>query len=402
MTNNASTGNDARSYRLTNIDMLRGLVIIIMAIDHARDFFYVGGISYPMEQPDIGLSMYLTRWVTHFCAPVFVFLAGTSVGLMNARKSKNEIAALTFKRGIWLVLGEIFIISNAYSFAPFGEPALGGYTQVHLEVIWAIGVSMIVLSAAQFLGARFCFTLGLMILFGHNLLDPIWPGQSVFDPYLAFWHIIHQQGQTILGPFILLGGYPVLPWVGVMFLGCGTASIFQRPADERDAFLKKIGLVIIGLFFIIRFMDVYGDPNPWQMQDAGLLATIFDFMNLSKYPASLLYILATIGPMALVCAYADRWTGWFKDTLVMFGRVPFAFYVTHLILLHLISIAVGIIQGFEFNQFMHIYAFYPEGYGLGLIGVYGIWALVIIILYPLCKWIANLKANRKDWWLSYV
>lgn len=402
MTDNKITDGDARSYRLSNIDMLRGLVIIIMAIDHARDFFFVGGISDPMEQPEISLGIYLTRWITHFCAPVFVFLAGTSVGLMTARKSKKELGSFVFKRGLWLLLVEFFIISNAYSFAPFGEPVFGGLTQVHLEVFWAIGLSMIVLSAAQFLGTRFCFTVGLIILFGHNMLDNIWPQQSVFEPYEQFWHIIHQQGQTPFGPFILLGGYPVLPWVGVMLFGYGTASIFQKPPIERDAFLKKSGIAIIILFLIIRFFDVYGDPNHWQLQDAGLLATIFDFMNVSKYPPSLSYLLATIGPMAIVCAYADRWNGWLKNTLVMFGRVPFAFYVIHLVLLHLLSIVLGVMQGYEINQFMHIYAFYPEGYGINLLGVYGVWAFVLIILYPFCKWLAEIKRTKKDWWLSYL
>ncbi len=393
---------DARSYRLTNIDMLRGLVIIIMALDHVRDFFYAGGIQDPMAQPDISVGIYLTRWVTHFCAPVFIFLAGTSVGLMADRKSTAEIGAFVFKRGIWLLIVEFFIISNAYTFTPFGEPALGGLIPVTLQVIWALAISMIVLAGVQFLGARFCMITGALIMLGHNLLDNVIPRVGMTDPIGEVWHILFAQGAIVTETHFMVGAYPLLAWVGLMMFGYGTAYIFKKPAEERDKILLKSGLIMIAAFIVIRFLDVYGDPNPWQVQELGLLATIFDFMNVSKYPPSLSFLLATMGPMAIVCAYADKWQGKVKDILVMFGRVPFMFYVAHFYLIHALSVVAGVMQGFEAHQFIHFFIFYPEGYGISLLGVYGVWVLVCVMLYPLCKWFADLKSRRRDWWLSYL
>jgi uncharacterized membrane protein len=355
-----------------------------------------------MAQPDVSIGIYLTRWVTHFCAPVFIFLAGTSVGLMADRKNSSEIGAFVFKRGLWLLFVEFFIISNAYTFTPFGEPAMGGLIPVTLQVIWALGICMIVLAGAQFLGARFCLIVGLVIMFGHNMLDDMLPRVGMTDPIGETWHIIHAQGAIITDTFFMIGAYPILPWIGLMLFGYGTSYIFKKPSAERDKFLTKSGILMIVLFLIIRFFDVYGEPNPWQVQELGFLATIFDFMNLSKYPPSLSFLLATMGPMAIVCAYADRWQGKIKDILVMFGRVPFIFYVAHFYLIHALSVVMGVLQGFEAHQFIHFFPFYPEGYGISLMGVYGVWALVCVMLYPLCKWMADFKARRKDWWLSYL
>lgn len=392
----------APSHRLSNIDMLRGLVIIIMALDHVRDFFLVGGVEYPMADPDVSAGLYLTRWITHFCAPVFIFLAGTSVGLMADRKSTRDIGAFVFKRGIWLIFVEVAIISTAWTFAPFGEAAMGGSTLIILQVIWAIGVSMMVLACAQFGGQKFCFYLGAAIVVGHNLLDPFWPTATSLGNLDMFWAFLHTQGTIVIGPFYVEVVYPLLPCLGIMLIGYGSAFIFKKQATARDALLRKIGIVFITVFVLLRFSGSYGDPNPWETHSSGLLSTFFDFMNISKYPASLLYFLVTLGPMAIVCSYAGKINGWLKDTLVMFGRVPFAFYVVHFYLIHLLSILFGMMQGFEASQLMHIFIFYPEGYGTGLIGVYVVWALVIILLYPFCKWMARVKTNRKSWWLSYL
>jgi uncharacterized membrane protein len=402
MTNTADIDKDARSYRLTNIDMLRGLVIIIMAIDHVRDYFMLGGVQDPMAEPDVSAGVYFTRWITHFCAPVFVFLAGTSIGLMAERKSQNEVASFVFKRGLWLVFVEIAIISTATSFAPLGEPNMGGLTMVVLQVIWVLGIGMLVLSVAQYMGARACFIIAVLILAGHNLLDSVWPLGSIMSGSDPFWTSLHSQGSMIFGPFYIITVYPLLPWIGVMLLGYGTAFIFQKTPESRDAFLLKTGLAFIGAFIVIRATGIYGDPNPWQVQNMGGLAIFFDFMNLSKYPPSLLFIFITLGPMAIVCAYADKLHGWLKDTLVMFGRVPFAFYVAHFYLIHLLSIFFGMSQGFEASQFLHFFFFYPQEYGTGLTGVYIVWFIVLLILYPFCKWMAEIKRRRKDWWLSYL
>lgn len=397
-----TAAKDARSYRLTNIDMLRGLVIVIMAIDHVRDFVMAGDVSDPMANADIDPALYITRWITHFCAPVFVFLAGTSAGLMAVRKSKNELGAFLFKRGAWLIFVEIFIISTAWTFAPFGMAETGGNTAVILQVIWAIGASMLVLAGCQYFGSKVCLFIGMAILLGHNLLDGYGPVNNLLSGTATFWSGLHAQGSFTEGPLLVIFVYPLLPWTGVMLLGFGAAYIFQQPAKERDAFLLKAGVIMIIAFVLLRASNLYGDSNTWQIHESGLADTFFDFMNVSKYPPSLLFLLITLGPMAIVCAYADRMNGWLKDMLVMFGRVPFAFYVAHFYLIHTLSIFLGMFQGYEASQFFKLHFFYPEGYGLGLGGVYLTWLLVITMLYPLCKWMASIKARRKDWWLSYL
>jgi uncharacterized membrane protein len=393
---------DQRGYRLSSIDMLRGLVIVIMALDHTRDFFSVQMAIDPMSDPNVGLPLALTRWITHFCAPVFVFLAGTSAGLMRERKSPAQLAKFLLTRGLWLIFVEIFIISTAATFSPGGIEQLGGKTLVFMQVIWAIGASMVVLAGLQFLGERVCLALGAIIVLGHNALDGHWPtSEGVLDTSPPLWAALHTTMSQLAGPFHFAFLYPLLPWVGVMLLGFGASLLFQRPAASRDRALLLWGLAITVAFFVLRFLDGYGDPNHWDAQ-AGGARTLIDFLNTSKYPPSLLFLAMTLGPAAIFCAYADRMRGFVKDMFVMFGRVPFAFYVAHFYLLHLLSLAVGAAQGIPVAQLLTFPPFYPAGYGLPLTGVYVVWVVVIVLLYPLCKWIAAVKARNKSWWLSYL
>ena len=393
---------DARSYRLTSIDFARGLVIVVMAIDHVRDFFLTGTSFDPMSQPDVSPSLYFTRWITHLCAPTFVFLAGTSAGLMAARKTPAELGAFLAKRGLWLIFVEVAIISTALTFSPLGMPELGGGILVFLQVIWAIGASMVLLGAAQFLGNRACLWLGIVILLGYNLLDPWWPAPDLESGNSSLLALLFYQGSFIARPFFIMEIYPLLAWFGVMLLGFGSAFLFTGDPALRNARLIRIGIAFIVIFVVLRASGLYGDANPWQVQAAGPLATVFDFMNVTKYPPSLLFLLATLGPMAIVCGLADRWSGWLKNTLVMFGRVPFAFYVLHVFLIHLLAIGLGVVQGFAADQMMTFPLFFPPDYGVGLAGVYLAWFLVLAILYPPCQAMADLKSRRKDRWLSYL
>lgn len=399
---NDAASKDARSYRLTNIDMLRGLVVIIMAIDHVRDFFMVAGVQDPMADPNITTGLFLTRWVTHFCAPVFVFLAGTSAGLMATRKSKSELGGFLLKRGLWLIFVEVAIISMGWTFSPFGIEAVGGNSMIFLQVIWAIGVAMVALAGLQYLGARGCLIVAAIILLGSNLVDGYWPLGSFLGGADAWWYGFFSQGSFVAGDFLLISVYPIVPWIGVMALGYATANIFQKEAGERDRYLIKTGFIMIAAFIVIRALDFYGDPNPWMHHEEGLVATFFGFMNVTKYPPSLVFLLATLGPMAIFCGYADRMSGWWKDMLVMFGRVPFAFYVLHIYLIHVMAIALGVAQGYEVSRLFNVFFFFPAGYGVTLPYVYVGWVLVIAALYPLCKWMADLKTRRRDWWLSYL
>ena len=393
---------DQRAYRLTSIDMVRGLVIVIMAIDHVRDNFFAGAQQDPMADPNIAVSLFATRWITHFCAPVFVLLAGVSVGLMVARRSRGDLGRFLLTRGLWLLFVECVIISTSATFAPRGIPELEGRTLVALQVIWAIGASMIALSAAQWLGRRACLMLGVVIVAGHNLVDPWWPMSAMLDQQWPLWVSLHSQMAVAVGPFLVVFIYPVVAWIGVMLVGFGISPVFERSAPERNAALLRAGATLAIGFIGIRAIGVYGDPNGWQVQSGGITRTVLDFLNTTKYPPSLDFLLMTLGPAAIICSFADRFTGRVKDALITFGRVPFAFYVAHFYLIHILSIALGLLQGFSLSQMSTLFFFYPQGYGLSLPGVYAVWALLVALLYPFCRWVAAAKARRRDWWLSYV
>jgi uncharacterized membrane protein len=393
---------DQRAYRLTSIDMLRGLVIVIMAIDHTRDFFSTSMSIDPMNDPNVGLPLALTRWITHFCAPVFVLLSGTSAGLMVARKSPSELGRFLLTRGLWLIFVEIFIVSTAGTFAPSGIEQLGGKTLAFMQVIWAIGASMVLLAGLQYAGRKVCLVLGAIIVLGHNALDGHWPvSQSIMDTSPPLWAALHVSTSKVAGPFHFLFLYPLLPWLGVMLLGFGASALFEREAAARNRALLGWGLAITAAFIVLRFIDGYGEPNHWQSQARGV-ATFIDFLNTTKYPPSLLFLAMTLGPAAIFCAYAERMRGFLKDTFVMFGRVPFAFYVAHFYLLHVLSLLLGAVQGVPVAQLLTFPPFYPPGYGVSLPGVYAVWALIIALLYPFCRWVAGVKARSRAWWLSYV
>ena len=394
--------DDKRAYRVTSIDMIRGLVIVIMAIDHVRDNFYLGALQDPTSDPNITGGVFATRWITHFCAPVFVTLAGVSAGLMATRKNGKGLGRFLLIRGVWLIFVEMVIISTALTFSPFGIPELGGKTVVIMQVIWAIGASMIVLSLLQRMGRRICLVLGLVIVAGHNLLDSFWPMSSLFDEKWPLWVSLHAQMAVRAGPFLFLFAYPILAWIGVMLLGFGVSEVFAWPQERRNRILLRTGIAMTAAFILLRAIDGYGDPNHWKWQQAGAGSTAIDFFNTTKYPPSLIFLLMTLGPAAMLCGVADKITGAVKETLVMFGRVPFAFYVAHFYLIHTLAIILGKLQGFTVGQMMTAFLFYPKGYGVGLTGVYFVWMLVIVILYPYCRWVAAVKARRRDWWLSYL
>jgi uncharacterized membrane protein len=398
-----SAAADARGYRLSSLDMLRGLVIVIMALDHVRDSFHLGAQQDPMADPNIGAALFFTRWITHFCAPVFVFLAGTSAGLMAARRSPSHVGAFLLKRGLWLIAVEWFVIATAITFAPGGIPELQGQTLVIFQVIWAIGASMIVLAGAQFLGRQVCLVFGIVIVAGHNLLDPIWPSvPNLFVPDQPLWVGLHAQISFMVGPFMVAAVYPVLAWIGVMLCGYGASAIFEQPAAARNRQLIGWGGALTAAFVLLRAVQLYGDPNSWTVQPGGATSTVIDFLNVTKYPPSLLFLLMTLGPAAIFASYADRVSGGVKDVLVTYGRVPFAFYVVHFYVIHTLTVVLGMAQGYAPSQLMTIMFFYPKGYGVSLPWVYVVWVLIVAGLYPWCRWVASVKARRTDWWLSYL
>ena len=392
----------SRAYRHAAIDLLRGLVIVVMAVDHVRDYFLAGTSVDPMADPNVSAGLFAVRWITHFCAPVFVLLAGTSAGLMAGRKSRRELARFLFTRGVWLIAVEIFVVSTAWSFAPRGIAQAGGLTWTSMQVIWAIGASMVALSALQWLGRNACLALGIAVVAAHNLLDPMWPASQLFDQHWPVWVALHSPMSLAAGPFLFVFRYPLLPWIGVMLLGFGGSRVFVLPPARRNALLLRGGALVALGFLLLRASGLYGDPNPWQVQPGGAMATAIDFLNVTKYPPSLLFLMMTLGPAAVVFAFADRVPDGIKNVLVTFGRAPFAFYVAHLYLIHSLSVLLGVAQGFTLDQTMTNSRFYPHGFGLGPFAVFVAWVLVVAALYPLCRWIADVKARRRDWWLSYV
>lgn len=394
---------DRRAYRLGSIDVLRGLVIVIMALDHVRDNVLAGATQDPMTDPGVTVAVFFTRWVTHFCAPVFVLLAGVSAGLMASRRSRDDLFRFLLTRGLWLIAVECVVVSTSATFAPRGIPELGGATLIILQTIWAIGGSMVALSVAQWLGRRTCLILGLVIIGGHNLLDPVWPASALLDQKTwPLWVSLHSQMTFQAGPFMVLAVYPLLPWIGVMLTGFGVSPVFELPEHRRTTWLLRGGFAMIVAFLLLRALDVYGDPNGWQVQPGRPVATILDFLNTTKYPPSLDFLLMTWGPAAVFCALADRLPARISGVLNTYGRVPFAFYVPHFYLIHILSLGLGLLQGFTLAQMATLFFFYPQGYGLTLPGVYVIWLVVIVLLYPFCRWVAGVKARRRDWWLSYL
>jgi uncharacterized membrane protein len=377
-------------------------VIVLMALDHVRDFVMVASVQDPTADPATGSMLFATRWITHFCAPAFVFLAGTSAGLMSRRKSPAALASFLLTRGLWLLVLEVFVVSTAWSFSPPGVAGFGGRTYIALQVIWAIGASMVVLAVVQFLGRRACLAIGAAILLGHNLLDAVWPAASTTGSTAPLWAALHARQVYEVGPFWVYFSYPLLPWIGVMLLGYGAAGLFELPEKARRAQLLRIGTGLSLAFIVIRALNVYGDPRSWDVDPTSAAASVMSFLSTTKYPPSLLYILMTLGPAAIACAYVDRLYGPARNALATLGRAPLAFYIAHLYLIHAAAVLLGIVQGFAAQQFLTHYRFFPEGFGTGLPGVYLIWIAVVLILYPLCRWVAEVKARRQEWWLSYV
>jgi len=387
--------------RLDGLDLLRGAVMIIMALDHTRDFFSRDALIFdPTDLTKTDGWLFLTRWITHFCAPVFCFLAGTGVFLSLGRgKTKRDLSWYLVTRGLWLVFLELTLVQFGWTFR-IDPHALGG------QVIWALGWSMVFLAALIHLPVWGVGTFGLGMIVAHNLLDPILP--AAFGRWSWLWNVLHVPGGFQIAPhYMFFIAYPLIPWVGVMAAGYAFGKLLQRDRPERRRILLWLGLGLTAAFIVIRATNAYGDPQPWSKQTTPLF-TLFSFLNCTKYPPSLLYLCMTLGPAILVLSFFDRELGPWSKPIIVFGRVPLFYYLLHLPLIHGIAIllaslrhgaAGGVWLGPPWDPATA--AAYPQNYGYGLGVVYAIWILVILLLYPLCRWFANLKQRRRDAWLSY-
>jgi uncharacterized membrane protein len=381
--------------RLDSVDLLRGLVIVIMALDHARDFF----TSVRFEATDLEQTtapLFLTRWITHFCAPVFVFLAGTSAFLYQARgRTRAEVSRFLLTRGLWLVLLELTVVRWAWNFN-------FNYTTelLFVQVIWVIGVSMVVLAGLVHLPLSAVAGIGIAMVAGHNLLDPITP--EALGAWGPLWTLLHVQAAIPLrGDQVFVVIYPLIPWIGVMAAGYAFGTLLRRPERERRRALLGLGAGLTLGFLAIRAVNGYGDPAPWSVQESAG-RTVLSFLNTTKYPPSLLFLLMTLGPAIALLPLLERLTGPLARAVTVFGRVPLFFYVLHLYLIHAVALTVGVLAGFDPRSFLHVWLFLPDEWGYGLGVVYLVWAGVVLALYPACRWFAGVKARRREVWLSYL
>ncbi len=376
--------------RLDHVDLLRGLVMVIMVLDHVRAYLTEARFD-PTDMARTDAAIFATRWVTHFCAPIFIFLAGASAWIAGTRRTRGQLARFLVTRGLWLVLLELTLITFAWYYST--EMRLGLVAQV----IWVIGASMVVLAGLIHLPRPAIAAFGLTLVLGHNLLDGIPP--AAFGAWAPLWHVLHVPGQLEVVPVFLL--YPLIPWVGVMALGYVAGEyVFSRdPVPARR--LAWIGEALVLGFVALRALNGYGDPAPRLVEgDAEHLA--MSFFNVTKYPPSLLFLMMTLGPALVALPLLRRARGRLADVLVTYGRVPFLFYVVHLYLVHAIAVALGVAQGFPASAMRTAFLFLPEGYGVGLPVIYLVWLAVVAALYPLCRRYAELKARSRAWWLSYL
>lgn len=383
--------------RIDSIDILRGSIMIIMALDHVRDFFHVGAMTgNPTDPATTTPALFFTRWITHFCAPVFVFLAGTSVFLAGIKKTKKELSVFLLKRGIWFIVLEIVIFNFLFSFDPL-------YHFIGLQVIWVTAISMLLLAALIYLPLPVLFVLGLAIVAGHNLLDNFNSTDPAKIP--LGWSILHQQSFRFYAEnrsFMVL--YPILPWPGIMLLGYCLGSLYKPGYDaaKRRRKLVAYGLSAIVVFVVVRWINVYGDLFPWAEQKT-TTATLLSFLNVSKYPPSLLYTCMTIGPALIVLAWIEKARKNWMNITVVYGRVPMFYYLLHFLLIHLLCMIVFFAQGYTMAEARSGFMlFRPNEFGFSLGITYLIWIAVVASLYPLCKWYGRYRATHDHWWLPYL
>ena len=398
--------------RVDSIDLLRGIVMVVMMLDHTRDYIHNAVFQFDALDPTrTNVALFFTRWITHFCAPTFVFLAGTGIYLQFARgKSKTQLSKFLITRGLWLI------------FLEFSLVRLGAFFNVEpkfvmmMQVIWVIGLSMVLMSALIHLPLKVLAAFGLLMIALHNLLDRYSLQRPFGNPNFGIgsklWLILHQQGLFFIdgapSPVVLVL-YPLIPWVGVMAVGYAFGALYKKDPAERKRLLAIIGLSAVGLFLVIRGIDIYGDPQKWVWQSRGLIYTALSFLNTTKYPPSLLYLLMTLGPAILALAVFEagnaKAPAGVQKFFITFGRVPLFFYLLQWPTAHLISLLLHFAAGkptwwlfktpIDWNNI-------GRDMGFNLLVVYLSWIAGVSLLYPLCKWFAGVKQRRRDWWLSYL
>jgi uncharacterized membrane protein len=399
--------------RLDAIDILRGIVMIVMMIDHTRDFTSAAGFQFdPTDVTRTSVPLFLARWVTHFCAPLFVFLSGVSIYLQKMR-GKTDLSSFLVKRGFWLIFVELFVLKFVIWLTP------GGTFKFLLQVIWVIGVSMIVMAALVKLPTWISGVLGVAMIVLHNLTDGIrvggWQGPTGPDLGIGakLWIVAHQGGPLPIGASsgpvgIVL--YALIPWIGVMAAGYAFGAVYTLDWPRRRKLLVQIGTACVLAFVTLRYINLYGDPAKWASQPRGMAITMVSFFNVTKYPPSLIFLCMTLGPGILALAAFEGWRreSRVKSFLMTYGRVPLFYYMLQWLWSHLAAVALALAAG---KPAAYLFLGFPDMFtaaakdpnsGVSLPVTMLTWLVGVFALYPLCKWYAGVKARRKDWWISYT
>lgn len=388
----ARTAIPVKRVRIESVDLLRGVIMIVMALDHVRDFFGPSGVN-PTDPATASAALFFTRWTTHFCAPVFFLLTGTGAWLSLRRKTTAELSRFLFTRGLWLLFLDAVVVRC------LGMQFNFDYRVTILNVLWALGWAMIVLSALVRLPAPVVTAFGIALIAGHNLLD----GVQSANP---LWTVLHSPNFLVQGPHAVFVAYPLIPWVGVTGAGYGLGQIYNWTSERRRAFLLRCGVGLTLAFFVLRTINIYGDPARWTVQSTAM-RTALSFLNTIKYPPSLLFLSMTLGPALLFLWAVDPGTPRLLRPALLFGKVPLFYFLLHLPLIHLLAVAAcytlygNASPMFTSPDVGNFPITKPPGWGFSLLAIYAIWILVVVSLYPLCRWFAGLKQRRSDWWLSY-
>jgi uncharacterized membrane protein len=391
---------DTIKQRIQSIDVLRGIIMALMALDHVRDYFHIAGMNgSPTDMETTTPALFFTRWITHFCAPTFVFLSGTSIYLQSLRKTKKELAWFLFTRGLWLMFAELTLVGLGWSFDL-------SFNFFFLQVIWAIGCSMVILSGLIFFRYRVLLTIGILLTLLHNIMDYIIITDDNLDVAANFF-LITEFEPYVLGSIRIMTAYAILPWTGIMLLGFAAGKWFNSEvsAEARRKALITTGFVLIGLFICLRLLNGYGDPALWDTQ-RNATYTFLSFLNVTKYPPSLMYACMTLGPGLITLALIENVRNRFTDIFNVFGRVPFFYYLIHIYIIHILCTILFFAEGYtiEDTETMRMtFAFRPDqNFGFSLRIVYLIWLFVLVLCYFPSRWYNNYKSTHKNWWLSYI
>ncbi|HWA56542.1 MAG TPA: heparan-alpha-glucosaminide N-acetyltransferase domain-containing protein [Gemmatimonadales bacterium] len=392
------------SKRLESIDTLRGLVMVIMALDHVRDFVHRGAMEYsPTDLTRTSPELFFTRWITHFCAPTFMLTAGLGAFLwMQRGRTRADLSRFLVTRGLWLCLLELTVMRLAYNFSfSLQYPLL-------LIVLWVLGVCMIGLAGLIWLPRPWLWAFCLLAIAGHNLADGI--GANALGSLGWAWNLVHQPGAFTIGKVVVFVAYPLLPWVAVMGLGYCIGEWYLLAPERRRRRLTIAGVACVLGFLVVRGLNVYGDPAPWSAQASGTF-TFLSFLNTTKYPPSLAFLLMTLGPALLLLAWLDRETPAWSRPLNVFGRVPLFYFVAHFYSAHLAAVLLGFLRygsraaGFTFYPVPSMGApagVYPADYGFSLGVTWLVYAAIVLLMYPACRWFSGVKSRSGAWWVSYL